>query len=183
MAAAAVEAPTLHNFQPSMADSDSMSASASMQRAHTPRAQQDPPQALPPDLVAAAFSPPSSSSSSTADSTPAASSPLATTIIPSYPYNTSLAPFLSPSVGLNGAPHATPDDSDVTTRLPSVQVDYLSHEWSEEDVWTSWRATTKHKASIVNGVRLENASWRTWNKQRNKLKTISPETLNWFAGS
>jgi hypothetical protein len=28
-------------------------------------------------------------------------------------------------------------------------------------------------------ARLENASWRTWAKQRNKLKTISPETLNW----
>ena len=62
-----------------------------------------------------------------------------------------------------------------------MQVDYLSHEWQEEDVWASWRATTKHKASMANGVRLENASWRTWNKQRNNLKTISPETLNWYA--
>jgi hypothetical protein len=47
-------------------------------------------------------------------------------------------------------------------------------------VWTSWKAMTKHKSEIANGVRLENASWRTWAKQRSQLKTISPETLNWF---
>ena len=35
------------------------------------------------------------------------------------------------------------------------------------------------KNEIANGMRLENASWRTWWKQRNKLRTISPETLNW----
>lgn len=63
-----------------------------------------------------------------------------------------------------------------------MNVDYLSHEWQEEaDVWASWRHTTRHKNDIANGVRLENASWRTWWKQRNKLKTISPETLNWYA--
>lgn len=39
---------------------------------------------------------------------------------------------------------------------------------------------TRHKHEIANGVRLENASWRTWQKQRNKLRTISPETLNWL---
>ncbi|KAF8902336.1 hypothetical protein CPB84DRAFT_1678865 [Gymnopilus junonius] len=39
---------------------------------------------------------------------------------------------------------------------------------------------TRQKNEIANGVRLENASWRTWWKQRNKLKTVSPETLNWW---
>ncbi|KAF8757768.1 carbohydrate metabolism-related protein [Rhizoctonia solani] len=48
----------------------------------------------------------------------------------------------------------------------------------EEDVWKSWRSMTRHKHEIANGVRLENASWRTWWKQRNKLRTVSPETLN-----
>ncbi|TIB10560.1 hypothetical protein E3P92_03139 [Wallemia ichthyophaga] len=76
-----------------------------------------------------------------------------------------------------------PDDADAQTRLPSICVDYLSHEWDEEDVWTSWRSMTKHKNDISNGIRLENASWRTWWKQRNKLKTISPETLNWLKDS
>ena len=74
----------------------------------------------------------------------------------------------------------TPDDSSVTT-LPTGQVDYLSHQWREEDVYSSWRSMTKQKNAIANGTRLENASWRTWWKQRNKLKTISPETLNWFS--
>jgi hypothetical protein len=74
---------------------------------------------------------------------------------------------------------AAPSAEDIQDRLPSICVDYLSHDWSEEDVWASWRSMTRHKHEIANGVRLENASWRTWNKQRNKLKTISPETLNW----
>ncbi|TIA85755.1 hypothetical protein E3P99_03902 [Wallemia hederae] len=86
------------------------------------------------------------------------------------------------TVSAEATGHA-PDDADAQTRLPSICVDYLSHEWDEEDVWTSWRSMTKHKNDIANGVRLENASWRTWWKQRNKLKTISPETLNWLKDS
>ncbi|KAF9530386.1 hypothetical protein CPB83DRAFT_763472 [Crepidotus variabilis] len=39
---------------------------------------------------------------------------------------------------------------------------------------------TRQKKAIANGARLENASWRTWWKQRNKLGTVSPETLNWY---
>lgn len=42
---------------------------------------------------------------------------------------------------------------------------------------------TRHKNEMANGVRLENASWRTWAKQRSNLKTISPETLNWLKDS
>lgn len=76
-----------------------------------------------------------------------------------------------------------PDDNDVQTRLPSRCVDYLSHNWDESDVWTSWKAMTRHKNEMANGVRLENASWRTWAKQRSNLKTISPETLNWLKDS
>lgn len=75
--------------------------------------------------------------------------------------------------------NAAPSVEDIQDKLPSICVDYLSHNWTEEDVWASWRNMTRHKHEIANGVRLENASWRTWNKQRNKLKTISPETLNW----
>ncbi|KAF8273055.1 hypothetical protein EI94DRAFT_1696896 [Lactarius quietus] len=77
---------------------------------------------------------------------------------------------------------AIPDDSSLSTQ-PRGQVDYLSHEWREEDVWRSWRNMTRQKNEIANGVRLENASWRTWWKQRNKLKTVSPETLNWLKDS
>ncbi|KZP01505.1 hypothetical protein CALVIDRAFT_532267 [Calocera viscosa TUFC12733] len=76
-----------------------------------------------------------------------------------------------------------PDDGDVNTRVPRICVDYLSHEWEEQDVWASWRNMTRHKNEIANGTRLENASWRTWWKQRNHLKTVSPETLNWLKDS
>jgi hypothetical protein len=87
-------------------------------------------------------------------------------------------PVLLVSVTTN----AIPDDSSLSTQ-PRGQVDYLSHEWREEDVWRSWRNMTRQKNEIANGVRLENASWRTWWKQRNQLKTISPETLNWYVVS
>lgn len=83
-------------------------------------------------------------------------------------------PVLLVSVNTN----TIPDDNALTT-MPRGQVDYLSHDWQEEDVWRSWRNMTRQKNEITNGIRLENASWRTWWKQRNKLKTISPETLNW----
>ncbi|KAI0629329.1 hypothetical protein C8Q77DRAFT_1065937 [Trametes polyzona] len=91
---------------------------------------------------------------------------------------TSYLPVLLVSVTHNAAP----DDSSFDT-LPEGQVDYLSHNWKEEDVWRSWRSMTRQKNAIANGMRLENASWRTWWKQRNKLKTISPETLNWLKDS
>ncbi|KAI6023864.1 hypothetical protein BKA83DRAFT_4265139 [Pisolithus microcarpus] len=83
---------------------------------------------------------------------------------------------------LLGSFAAVPDDS-VLSDLPCGQVDYLSHEWREEDVWRSWRNMTRLKNEIANGIRLENASWRTWWKQRNGLKTVTPETLNWLKDS
>lgn len=62
---------------------------------------------------------------------------------------------------------------------PSRHVDYLSHDWKEEDIWSSWRYVTSRRNDYSNGVRLENASWRTWAKAKYNLKTISPESLNW----
>jgi Fungal protein of unknown function (DUF1752) len=65
---------------------------------------------------------------------------------------------------------------------PSRQVDYLSHDWQEPDIWASWRYVRKEKAGYPqNAARLENASWRTWAKSKYKLKTITPETLNWYS--
>ncbi|KFA64168.1 hypothetical protein S40285_00814 [Stachybotrys chlorohalonatus IBT 40285] len=71
------------------------------------------------------------------------------------------------------------DDSAVTSR-PTRQVDYLSHEWREEDIWSSWRYVVARRGEFANSARLENASWRTWIKAKNNLQTISPETLNWL---
>lgn len=62
---------------------------------------------------------------------------------------------------------------------PSRHVDYLSHKWQEEDIWASWRYVTARKTIYSDGVRLENASWRTWAKAKNNLGTTAPETLNW----
>ncbi|EKV11567.1 Protein phosphatase type 1 complex subunit Hex2/Reg1, putative [Penicillium digitatum PHI26] len=63
---------------------------------------------------------------------------------------------------------------------PSRHVDYLSHDWKEEDIWSSWRYVTSRRNDYSNGVRLENASWRTWAKAKYNLRTISPESLNWL---
>ncbi|KAF7722085.1 hypothetical protein EC973_003700 [Apophysomyces ossiformis] len=82
--------------------------------------------------------------------------------------------------------HAVRDDYESQNRhvqLPEVCVDYLSYDFDEFDLAASWQRVTKEKNDIVNGLRLENASWRTWAKQKNKLKTVSPETLNWLKDS
>lgn len=63
---------------------------------------------------------------------------------------------------------------------PSRHVDYLSHEWKEEDIWSSWRYVVARRHVYSNGIRLENASWRTWAKSKYRLGTISPEQLNWL---
>ncbi|KAI8972341.1 hypothetical protein BDB01DRAFT_810320 [Pilobolus umbonatus] len=68
-------------------------------------------------------------------------------------------------------------------RRPEMCVDYLSYQFDEMDLAASWRVMTKQKKEIVDGLRLENASWRTWAKQRNNLKTISPQSLNWLKDS
>ncbi|KAM4059449.1 protein phosphatase type 1 complex subunit Hex2/Reg1 [Hirsutella rhossiliensis] len=71
------------------------------------------------------------------------------------------------------------DDSAIATK-PSRQVDYLSHDWKEEDIWSSWRYIVAKRGEFPNSKRLENASWRTWMKAKNNLKTISAEELNWL---
>ncbi|KAI8988571.1 hypothetical protein BDF20DRAFT_856494 [Mycotypha africana] len=68
-------------------------------------------------------------------------------------------------------------------RQPEVCVDYLSYNFDEMDLAASWRVMTQQKKQVVDGIRLENASWRTWAKQRNNLKTIHPQSLNWLKDS
>jgi hypothetical protein len=78
-------------------------------------------------------------------------------------------------------PHISDDIWTERGPAPSRQVDYLSHDWQEPDIWSSWRYIRKEKAGYPqNAARLENASWRTWAKSKYKLKTITPETLNWY---
>ncbi|EOA89023.1 protein phosphatase regulator [Exserohilum turcicum] len=83
-------------------------------------------------------------------------------------------------------PLTTPDplpmseDDTAVRKEPSHHVDYLSYEWREEDIWSSWRHIVEHRNVYGERSRLENASWRTWAKAQFKLKTVSPETLNWL---
>lgn len=84
------------------------------------------------------------------------------------------------------SPTATPDpiliseDDTAIRREPSQHVDYLSYEWNEADIWSSWRYIVSQRKVYGQRSRLENASWRTWAKSQFKLKTVSPETLNWL---
>ncbi|KKA30304.1 hypothetical protein TD95_004337 [Thielaviopsis punctulata] len=75
------------------------------------------------------------------------------------------------------------EDDTAVRAIPSRHVDYLSHDWREEDIWSSWKYVVSRRGEFSNSARLENASWRTWMKSKNKLKTVSPETLNWLKES
>ena len=70
------------------------------------------------------------------------------------------------------------DDTAIRSE-PSRHVDYLSHDWTEEDIWSSWRHIVAKRKVYKNSPRLENASWRSWAKSKYRLKTVSPEKLNW----
>lgn len=95
----------------------------------------------------------------------------------------------SPSTTTSGTTNASRPDSPEPTMTagddtqirnePSRHVDYLSHDWKEEDIWSSWRHIVSKRGVYSNSSRLENAAWRTWTKSKYRLKTVSPETLNW----
>ncbi|KAL2677275.1 hypothetical protein Neosp_011044 [[Neocosmospora] mangrovei] len=70
------------------------------------------------------------------------------------------------------------DDSEVPV-VSSRSVDYLSHEWTDEELGPSWKALSSMK-SLNNRDRLENVIWRAWTKFKNNLSTISPDELNWL---
>lgn len=78
------------------------------------------------------------------------------------------------------------DDNDIVHE-PKRHVDYLSHKWDESEISQSWKyiilKKKKKDEDLVNAARLENASWRTWAKARNNLKTVSPEVVNWSKDS
>ncbi|KAH6667707.1 hypothetical protein B0J14DRAFT_170523 [Halenospora varia] len=62
---------------------------------------------------------------------------------------------------------------------PLRYIDYLSPDWKEDDIWSSWKHIVSKRNAYSNSARLENALWRTWTKSQYRLKTIPPETLNW----
>jgi len=80
--------------------------------------------------------------------------------------------------------HSLDDEFEPHRKITTAEnVDYLSYNFDEMDLAVSWRMSTKQKKNVANGIRLENASWRSWNKQRNHLKTVNPQTVNWLKDS
>lgn len=104
--------------------------------------------------------------------------------VPKTPLN---SPASNPSLKRPSHPSkpetSTAGDDTAVSREPTRHVDYLSHTWKEEDIWASWKHVISRRKVYSNSSRLENASWRTWTKTMYRLKTISPERLNWYITS
>ncbi|KUJ18702.1 uncharacterized protein LY89DRAFT_732255 [Mollisia scopiformis] len=80
---------------------------------------------------------------------------------------------------------------------PFRNVNYLTHDWCEEDIPSTWRyvvsrrsdwaETATRRKSIwkpFNNIpRYENALWRSWAQRRFQLKTVSPDVINWMKSS
>lgn len=64
---------------------------------------------------------------------------------------------------------------------PSRYVDYLSSEWKEEDIWSSWRYVVSRRNALNGARRFENASWRNWAKSRFRLDTSKAGSNHWSA--
>ncbi|KAH6704309.1 hypothetical protein BKA61DRAFT_703106 [Leptodontidium sp. MPI-SDFR-AT-0119] len=73
----------------------------------------------------------------------------------------------------------TQDDNHIRVQ-PSLYVDYLSHDWKEEEVWASWKYIVSGKEGNGNSARLRNASWRAWMKSKYRLATVPAENINWL---
>jgi len=71
------------------------------------------------------------------------------------------------------------EDDVAISEVPSRHVDYLSHNWREEDIWSSWKHLKSKRKFYSTKERLENAAWRIWEKERQSLPTITPESINW----
>ena len=92
------------------------------------------------------------------------------------------SPTISSSLDSSNTSPTAGDDTSIIQE-PTRHVDYLSHDWKEEDIWSSWRHIVARRKVYTNSYRLENASWRTWAKAKYHLKTVSPDILNWYDGS
>ncbi|KAH9977855.1 hypothetical protein BGW80DRAFT_1443108 [Lactifluus volemus] len=77
----------------------------------------------------------------------------------------------------------------MTTRAPAqtsvLQVDYFTHNWREDDLLRSCRYVKREKLTntTVDGIRLENASWRSWPWLAwtdNLKEAVKNDTVNWL---
>jgi len=106
---------------------------------------------------------------------------------PAYHYSSSVEddPSSPSETTLSNSSLATPTvyDDSMVKEAPSQQVDFLTHEWREEDIWSSWRHIIANRKQFGEKSRLENASWRQWAKHRGNFRTVTPESLNWLKES
>jgi hypothetical protein len=114
------------------------------------------------------------------ESTPTRSSPI---IFPSYAeFSEDGSSFLIENFAADAEnfeiAQETMDDISLSPD-PSRHVDYLSHDWCEEDIWATWKRLQSKRQAPNMAERLENATWRAWAKVRLNLKTVSPESFNW----
>ncbi|KAJ4017472.1 protein phosphatase regulator [Fusarium oxysporum] len=82
-----------------------------------------------------------------------------------------------------GKSHERAEVDTVINAKPWRNVDYLSHDWKEEEILSSWKYITTRRDEDPNSTRLKNAYWRIWTKYKNNLKTMPPEALNWLKDS
>jgi hypothetical protein len=92
----------------------------------------------------------------------------------SIPINDSSPSSLVPSE------HAEFAEDDAMVQIqPSRHVDYLSYDWKEDDIRSTWKHILSNRRVCSNSSRLENASWRAWAKSKYRLKSVCPESVNW----
>ncbi|KAI9740387.1 MAG: hypothetical protein M1834_004967 [Cirrosporium novae-zelandiae] len=90
-------------------------------------------------------------------------------------------PFDEPLSKQNSTPPLVlAGDDTLLEHEPTRHIDYLSHDWTEEEIWSSWRHVVSRRGVYTNSIRLENAAWRSWAKKKHTLGTIMAETLNWM---
>lgn len=79
------------------------------------------------------------------------------------------------------SPSGTPQDTSFNQSAKKLSSDDMDTEQktTESSKLTHQQQDLEIDMDAVNAARLENASWRTWAKARNNLKTVSPEIVNW----
>ena len=71
------------------------------------------------------------------------------------------------------------DDSSFTHDAKQ-NVDYLSLEWEEEDIWYTRRYIRRGRNQLKNYRRLENALWRAWKMKELRLPYFPSRLLQWY---
>ncbi|EHL02835.1 putative Resistance to glucose repression protein 1 [Glarea lozoyensis 74030] len=108
--------------------------------------------------------------------------------LPQYESPTSFRKHMLAPKGVIDPKSAQPDQIEKIERAeddtaiiapPSKHVDYLSHDWCEEDIWSTWKYLKSTRQVYKNSERLANASWRMWMKERHQLPETEPLAINW----